>query len=605
MVLLLVLASLTIVSSRPVKARVPEPKTWYVIEGGRGEQSGDSWENAFATIQDAVNAASEGDLIKVGNGTYGEFEVTKSGLTIESENGPEVTRIENPEAPVLVYVYPSEGSEGDLTNIIIRGFTLNTSSMAMEFVGVSQSRVQNCRIILIPSSAGDSYGIYYYNSSFNVIENCEVVGSREYEEHYSYGIYYEPNSNFNEVENCEIENCDYGIYIYGASGTTILANQIENNGDGVYANGGAYSTISWNYIENNGYGIYLYNLGWWWDWDIGPFSRATFNNIRGNAEYGIYAPREGGGLREVFDASFNYWGDPSGPSLDGSGGGDKLGDLLGCLNNYTTILFAPWLREEITPWELGRPGPQGSAGPQGPPGENGAVGPAGPVGPQGPAGPVGPQGPTGVSPKELEELVSRIAVLEQKLHELLGPASSPGIVSVPAGGSQTLGVEGRAITELTFHALQDLQGTVTVQVLKERPAGLVKVAAPGVVYQYLNIFTENLDPEGVGSVTIEFRVEKAWISAENIEEGTITLCRYSTLTDEWVTLPTRKVGEDANYSYFSAESPGFSVFTVIGSRIRPSATYVPVPVLGLIATVAGIGAIAGLYRLRGRRHRRK
>lgn len=82
MVLLLVLASLTIVSSRPVKAQVPEPKTWYVIEGGRGEQTGDSWENAFATIQDAVNAASEGDLIKVGNGTYGEFEVTKSGLTI-------------------------------------------------------------------------------------------------------------------------------------------------------------------------------------------------------------------------------------------------------------------------------------------------------------------------------------------------------------------------------------------------------------------------------------------------------------------------------------------------------------------------------------------
>jgi PGF-pre-PGF domain-containing protein len=201
--------------------------------------------------------------------------------------------------------------------------------------------------------------------------------------------------------------------------------------------------------------------------------------------------------------------------------------------------------------------------------------------------------------------VSRIAVLEQKLHELLGPASSPGIVSVPAGGSQTPGVEGTAITELTFHATQDLQGTVTVQVLKERPAGLVKVAAPGVVYQYLNIFTENLDPEGVGSVTIEFRVEKAWISAENIEEGTITLCRYSTLTDEWVTLPTRKVGEDANYSYFSAESPGFSVFTVIGSRIRPSATSVLVPVLGLIATVAGIGAIAGLYRLRGRRRRRK
>jgi hypothetical protein len=79
LILLLVLASLTIVSSRPAEARAPdpEPKTWYVIEGGRGGENGDSWNNAFATIQDAVNAASGGDLIKVGDGTYGEFEVTK------------------------------------------------------------------------------------------------------------------------------------------------------------------------------------------------------------------------------------------------------------------------------------------------------------------------------------------------------------------------------------------------------------------------------------------------------------------------------------------------------------------------------------------------
>ncbi|TDA32647.1 MAG: hypothetical protein DSO04_01880 [Hadesarchaea archaeon] len=122
-----------------MKAQVPEPKTWYVIENGRGEQTGDSWENAFATVQDAVNAASEGDLIKVGDGTYGEFEVTKSGLTIESENGPEVTRIENPEVSTLAYVHPTNGS---ITNVAIRGFTLTTPTLstpnvAIQFDGVS------------------------------------------------------------------------------------------------------------------------------------------------------------------------------------------------------------------------------------------------------------------------------------------------------------------------------------------------------------------------------------------------------------------------------------------------------------------------------------
>lgn len=159
-------------------------------------------------------------------------------------------------------------------------------------------------------------------------------------------------------------------------------------------------------------------------------------------------------------------------------------------------------------------------------------------------------------------------------------------------------MEGTAITELTFHAAQNLQGTVTVHVLKERPAGLVKVAAPGVVYQYLNISTENLAPEGVEGVTIEFRVEKAWVSAENIEVGTIRLCRYNTETDEWTPLPSKKIGEDANYLYFSAESPGFSVFTITGSRIKPPAESSLSLVLGLMAILASAGAVIALYRLR-------
>jgi parallel beta-helix repeat protein len=228
------------------------------------------------TIQEAVDAASGGDLIKVGDGTYGEFAVTKSWLTIESENGPEVTRIENSEAPILAYVHPTGGS---ITNVVLKGFTLHTFNTAVQFESTSLSRVQNC---MITGSRDTSTGMHLRFSNFNVIENCEI------------------------------ENCYYGIYVYSTAGTTIMADWIENNSYGVYLEGPSspYSMISWNYIENNDYGIYLYDLCWWWDWDVGSFSKATFNNICGNAEYGIYAEpgdrSQGYGLREVFDASFNY-----------------------------------------------------------------------------------------------------------------------------------------------------------------------------------------------------------------------------------------------------------------------------------------------------------
>jgi hypothetical protein len=43
---------------------------WYVKEGGSGAQNGTSWNDAFATLQDALDAAEENDEIWIANGTY-------------------------------------------------------------------------------------------------------------------------------------------------------------------------------------------------------------------------------------------------------------------------------------------------------------------------------------------------------------------------------------------------------------------------------------------------------------------------------------------------------------------------------------------------------
>ena len=142
---------------------------------------------------------------------------------------------------------------------------------------------------------------------------------------------------------------------------------------------------------------------------------------------------------------------------------------------------------------------------------------------------------------------------------------------------------------MTVHAARAIEGTVKVQVLLQRPVGLVKVAAPNIVYQYLNIISENIPAEDVEKISIEFGVERSWIAEESIDEGTITLCRYDPESNEWTQLPTKKIGEDATYAYFSAESPGTSVFAITGGRIKPFPWALPVAVIAvLVAAVIGI-----------------
>lgn len=50
---------------------------WYVVPGGAGTRSGQTWENAFAAIQPALDAAQPGDTIHLGAGDYFEDLVTK------------------------------------------------------------------------------------------------------------------------------------------------------------------------------------------------------------------------------------------------------------------------------------------------------------------------------------------------------------------------------------------------------------------------------------------------------------------------------------------------------------------------------------------------
>ncbi|MCQ1536672.1 PGF-pre-PGF domain-containing protein [Methanosarcina sp. KYL-1] len=121
--------------------------------------------------------------------------------------------------------------------------------------------------------------------------------------------------------------------------------------------------------------------------------------------------------------------------------------------------------------------------------------------------------------------------------------------------------------------------TTMVEMLKGKSA-IVPDLPAGEVYRNVNIWVGNegmATPKNIENAVVGFKVEKAWIEA-GIDEGSITLYRYS--DKAWNELTTRKLGEDENYVYFEAETPGFSPFVIVAGGVetveeesKPSASF--------------------------------
>ncbi len=116
---------------------------------------------------------------------------------------------------------------------------------------------------------------------------------------------------------------------------------------------------------------------------------------------------------------------------------------------------------------------------------------------------------------------------------------------------------------------------VVVKALTARPTDIT-AEITGEVFNYLNIEHSNIEDADIDNVTIKFKVEKSWISDNNIDSVTVVLNRYS--GGAWISLTTSKTSEDTTYVYYSALSPGLSVFGISGSVATvPTPTVTPTP----------------------------
>ena len=112
--------------------------------------------------------------------------------------------------------------------------------------------------------------------------------------------------------------------------------------------------------------------------------------------------------------------------------------------------------------------------------------------------------------------------------------------------------------------------TVTVIKLKDKPEEIIEPPEKNVtIYKYLDIkLIANytfIDEEEISSLEFKFKVEKTWVADNNIDKYTVKMIRYH--DGVWQNLSTELINENETSISYTVESPGFSTFAVVGSKV--------------------------------------
>ncbi len=180
--------------------------------------------DTYPAIQDAVDAAVNGDTIVVRPGMYAEnIDFSGKAITVRSELGARATFLDGNQAESVVKFKNGEGSDS-----VLDGFTL------------------------INGAAVDGGGIHCHNSSSPTISNNVITGNRADDD--GGGIFCYDNSNplitGNKIYGNTAVDDGGGIYCNKSSDPVIIENIVSANTADDYG-GGKYCDNSGATIENN------------------------------------------------------------------------------------------------------------------------------------------------------------------------------------------------------------------------------------------------------------------------------------------------------------------------------------------------------------------
>ena len=181
------------------------------------------------------------------------------------------------------------------------------------------------------------------------------------------------------------------------------------------------------------------------------------------------------------------------------------------------------------------------------------------------------------------------------------PEEKPAIVNltidtITAGETKNISLKeyGLPIEGIKITATNNVTNVkIKVEKLTQKPANITKPPSEK-IYIYLNI-EENINESDIASFTIKFKVEKTWITNNNIDKNMILLMRYH--NGSWQELPTTLVKEDETNVYYEATMTGFSIFAIAVKekiKISPFSWIIYIAITAI--TLAIIAIIIILYK---------
>ena len=514
------------------------------------------------SIQAAINAANFSDTINVASGTYQEnIVVNATGLILIGTGMPVVDAMNLSDAINVIadgvtingfnatnatnsndcgFLISSNNNTliGNTANYNDYGICLDSSSNntltsntadSNEWYGIDLSYSSNNMLTSNTVSNSTLRGIFLFHSSNNTLTG-NIANDNN-----GFAINLHSSSNNNTLTgNTADSNTHYGIYLSGSSNNNMLtSNTVASNTQyGIYLDSSSYNTLTSNTADSNiQYGIYLNSSS--------NNNTLTGNTANNNTIYGIYLNSSND--NQIYNNYFsntnnayddgdniwnttkttetniigepwlggNYWSDYTGADTNGDG----LGDTLTPYNSSGNITnggdYYPLVDIPTPPTP-----PSSSSG--------GANAPT-PL-------------PDNVVNNEVKGTIFNEPVDSA---ELVFKNGDVLMVTVDAEGTMS-------------------EIMLTVQKLAGKPAD-VKAPPVGGVHSYMDIGLGRITNDDIKGATIQFKVEKKWLSENGGDKGAVVLMRFH---DAWEALETTFESEDGEYYYFSARTPGFSTFAI-------------------------------------------
>jgi parallel beta-helix repeat protein len=232
--------------------------------------------NDYYTIQEAIDAASEGDTVFVKSGTYEESVSIDQPVSLIGEN---------PATTTIIGDYRLNGTVVLIrhNNVNVTGFTVQPSDYSFSRKGVHLLHVSYCSVVgnII---LNNGYGVWLYGASENNITENTVDGP----DSRSTGIYLDGSPNNWIFSNLVTDNYS-GISLQQSDGNTVYNNTIINNHDAGLGIGSNGNNISDNVVSNQVTGVILsgsnnvlrgnkinnntsnFNLNWNQNWGVSDF----------------------------------------------------------------------------------------------------------------------------------------------------------------------------------------------------------------------------------------------------------------------------------------------------------------------------------------------